>query len=119
MGYAHIARHDAAFEEGNKAYHDGKPVSANPYQPSMVSANEAERERGWRSGWRWGEAHKPMPMHCDQCEMLSIQGVPCHETGCPNARKTWVPERQAWVLFVPCFECGFDVEAGEMCDCQA
>lgn len=24
-------------------------------------------------------------MTCDQCEMISIQGVPCHETGCPNA----------------------------------
>lgn len=23
-------------------------------------------------------------MNCDQCEMLSINGVPCHETGCPN-----------------------------------
>ena len=21
---------------------------------------------------------------CDQCEMLSINGVPCHEKGCPN-----------------------------------
>lgn len=26
-------------------------------------------------------------MKCDQCEMLSINGVACHETGCPNADK--------------------------------
>jgi len=24
---------------------------------------------------------------CNQCEMLMINGVPCHETGCPNQRK--------------------------------
>lgn len=57
-------------------------------------------------------------MRCDQCEMLSIQGVPCHETGCPNARKTWNAERQAWVQFVECPECGCDVEEGESCGCQ-
>ena len=57
-------------------------------------------------------------MHCDQCEMLSINGVPCHETGCPNARKTWVEDRQEWVLYVPCFDCGFDVEVGTVCDCH-
>jgi len=25
---------------------------------------------------------------CDQCQMLSINGVPCHEHGCPSAWKT-------------------------------
>lgn len=24
-------------------------------------------------------------MSCDQCQMLCINGVPCHEMGCPNA----------------------------------
>jgi hypothetical protein len=23
---------------------------------------------------------------CDQCEALVINGVPCHEHGCPNAK---------------------------------
>jgi hypothetical protein len=55
---------------------------------------------------------------CDQCEALSINGMFCHETGCPNSRKTWVAEREQWVLFVPCFECGSDVEVGTSCDCQ-
>lgn len=35
---------------------------------------------------------------CDDCQMLCINGVPCHETGCPSAWKT--RERA-------CFECGF------------
>jgi len=56
-------------------------------------------------------------MHCDQCEMLSINGIPCHETGCPNSKKDWVEERQEWVEFFECFYCGFEVEKGTECDC--
>jgi hypothetical protein len=58
-------------------------------------------------------------MRCNQCEMLSINGVPCHETGCPNEWRTWDEERQEWILYVPCFECGFSVEVGTVCDCHA
>lgn len=25
---------------------------------------------------------------CSQCQVLVIQGVACHETGCPNSKKT-------------------------------
>ena len=57
-------------------------------------------------------------IHCDQCEALMINGVFCHETGCPNARKTWVAEREEWVRFIECRECGYDVELGTSCDCQ-
>jgi hypothetical protein len=56
-------------------------------------------------------------MRCDQCEMLNINGVNCHETSCPNAKKTWISDREAWVLFVECRECGDDVEVGECCGC--
>lgn len=57
------------------------------------------------------------PLHCDQCEMLTINGLACHETGCPNEKKTWIADRGEWVLFVACFDCGFDVEVGETCSC--
>ena len=57
-------------------------------------------------------------MHCNQCQMLSINGVACHETGCPNSRKTWVPEREEWVRYIQCFDCGCDVELGKACDCH-
>jgi hypothetical protein len=30
---------------------------------------------------------KPRRVHCDQCEMLAINGIACHEHGCPNSRK--------------------------------
>jgi hypothetical protein len=57
-------------------------------------------------------------VNCDSCQMLSINGVACHETGCPNSRKTWIESRGEWVLFVACFVCGFDVEAGTVCGCE-
>ena len=57
-------------------------------------------------------------MNCDQCQMLSINGIACHETGCPNSRKVWVAEREQWIRFVECRECGSEIEEGEVCDCQ-
>lgn len=30
---------------------------------------------------------------CDQCEVLVINNVPCHEHGCPNRDKPWEYER--------------------------
>lgn len=57
-------------------------------------------------------------MRCNQCEALMINGVFCHETGCPNSRKQWIPDREEWVRFVECRECGCEVELGECCDCQ-
>lgn len=54
---------------------------------------------------------------CDQCEQLRINGIVCHEIGCPNAKKTWDPERQQWILYLECRECGCEVEEGEACSC--
>ncbi len=44
-------------------------------------------------------------MACDQCEAVSINGIACHETGCPNSWRH--PVTMAGYL-KPCFECGFD-----------
>ena len=57
-------------------------------------------------------------MECDSCQMLSINGMPCHETGCRNARATWNADRERWIHYVTCRECGEDVERGEYCECQ-
>ena len=44
-------------------------------------------------------------MKCNQCEMLQIStagiSLPCHEIGCPNARKVWDEEEQEWVMPEP------------------
>lgn len=36
---------------------------------------------------QWAEFYgiEESTMTCNECEMLSINGVACHETGCPNA----------------------------------
>lgn len=56
-------------------------------------------------------------MHCDQCNAAMIQGVFCHETGCPNSRKTWDPESECWRTGVACWQCGEIVFEGEVCCC--
>jgi hypothetical protein len=53
---------------------------------------------------------------CDRCEMLSINGVACHEIGCPNMGAKF--EDGEWVKYVECFECGCEVRKGETCSCQ-
>lgn len=55
---------------------------------------------------------------CDQCEAAMIDGVFCHETGCPNQKKRWDPEREQWIRWLECPECGGEVEEGESCDCR-
>ncbi len=52
-------------------------------------------------------------MNCGQCEMLSINGVPCHERGCPNMGARWDGER--WIKQRECFECGCTVDADAEC----
>lgn len=56
-------------------------------------------------------------MHCDQCEMVSVNGIACHERGCPNAGARWDAETERWVKQHTCFFCGYPVDEGEMC-CQ-
>lgn len=54
-------------------------------------------------------------MRCDQCEALMIQGVFCHETGCPNFHKRYDSESDCWVRVRTCRECGCVVDADEVC----
>lgn len=54
-------------------------------------------------------------MKCDQCEMLSIQGVPCHELGCPNSHARWDKETETWVQQRECPECGGTVDRDDEC----
>lgn len=57
-------------------------------------------------------------MSCDQCQMLSINGVACHETGCPNMNARWDRENECWVQQRKCGECGCTVNADDPC-CSA
>jgi hypothetical protein len=52
-------------------------------------------------------------MTCDQCQMLSINGVACHEIGCPNSKARW--NGNEWVQQYKCFECGCTVDIDDEC----
>jgi len=47
--------------------------------------------------------------------MLGINGVPCHETGCPNMGARWDAESGEWIKQRKCFECGCTVNADDPC----
>lgn len=55
---------------------------------------------------------------CDQCQMLSINGVGCHETGCPNTNSRWDENSGEWIKQRKCGECGLTVDATDPC-CSA
>ena len=42
---------------------------------------------------------------CDQCDVLSINGVACHETGCPNG---WCNPVTGKGYAIECCKCGCD-----------
>ena len=52
-------------------------------------------------------------INCNQCEALMINGVFCHETGCPNSRKLW--SGHTWVKTRKCGECGDTVAEHTPC----
>ena len=35
--------------------------------------------------------------NCDQCVAAMINGVFCHESGCPNMCKVWDGKRKRWI----------------------
>lgn len=52
-------------------------------------------------------------IRCDQCDMLMINGVACHETGCPNSRKVY--RDGEWVRVRECPECGSELYGDAGC----
>lgn len=57
-------------------------------------------------------------MKCDQCNAAMINGIFCHERGCPNTRKRWDNDSQEWRKVYTCPECGgefFDAEEAYAC----
>jgi hypothetical protein len=58
---------------------------------------------------------KRVRVKCDSCEMLSINGIPCHEIGCPNMSARWDDDNQCWIKQRECFECGFTVDTDDQC----
>ena len=57
-------------------------------------------------------------MNCTQCNMAMINGVACHETGCPYSGSRWNTELECWIPQRKCFECGCYIDADDLC-CSA
>jgi hypothetical protein len=57
-------------------------------------------------------------MKCDQCQLLFINGIACHEFRCPNTWKTWFKDRQQWIQILKCFHCGCPFEESTLCGCR-
>lgn len=55
---------------------------------------------------------------CDQCESIVINGLHCHEHGCPNSRSRYDAESGQWIKQRECFTCGYEVDADDPC-CDA
>jgi len=58
---------------------------------------------------------KTKAITCNGCELLSINGLSCHEHGCPNTNATWDSEQGEWVRTRTCFECGGECPADQEC----
>ena len=52
---------------------------------------------------------------CNQCDSATINGVYCHETGCPNQHSRYDSETEEWIAQYTCFECGFKTDIGAVC----
>lgn len=57
-------------------------------------------------------------MKCYCCQMVSINRVPCHETGCPNGNSRWDDESSSWIRQRKCFVCGYHCDEDDPC-CDA
>ena len=56
-----------------------------------------------------------MQMRCDQCQALMIQGMFCHETGCPHEKSRYDEESGEWIRQRECWICGYTVDADNPC----
>ncbi len=53
------------------------------------------------------------PIKCDCCNLARINGVLCHERGCPNAGARL--EQGSWIQQFTCFTCGCEADRGTEC----
>ena len=50
---------------------------------------------------------------CDSCDSVVINGIYCHERGCPNIDKKCNPDTQEWESVYSCPECGCEYDNEE------
>lgn len=115
--------------EDDKAISDSEAESQETDLENAPTKEEEHHEAGWRIDEKFADFVEEVAedydedegrerLSCDQCEMLAINGVPCHERGCPNMGARWDSERGEWVKQRECRECGMTVDADDPC-CSA
>jgi hypothetical protein len=115
--------------EDDKAISDNEAETQETDLENEPTREEEHHEAGWRIDEKFADFVEEVAedydedegrerLSCDQCEMLAINGVPCHERGCPNMGARWDSERGEWVKQRECFECGMDVDYDDPC-CSA
>jgi hypothetical protein len=115
--------------EDDKAISDGEAETQETDLENEPTREEEHHEAGWRIDEKFADFVEEVAdeydedegrerLSCDQCEMLAINGVPCHERGCPNMGARWDSERGEWVKQRECRECGMTVDADDPC-CSA
>ena len=63
----------------------------------------------------YGSGREVQNMRCNQCQALMINGVFCHETGCPNTHSRYDAESGEWIRQRKCFDCGSTVDTDDPC----
>lgn len=51
-----------------------------------MSTLEALIQTGFDLSWK-DEEEGTVHVRCSQCDAMVIQGIPCHERGCPHGRR--------------------------------
>ena len=119
--------------EEKKEISEGEAEQQETDLENEATKSEEHHESSWRIDEKFAdfvgevadeiEEEEEIPegyqrVSCDQCQMLRINGIPCHETGCPNMGARWDAEQQGWVKQRKCFDCGSTVDADDPC-CSA
>lgn len=55
-----------------------------------------------------------MKVTCQDCDVRVINGVVCHEFGCPTARKEKEKQKACFECGYPRVDCGCDEERGNL-----
>lgn len=58
---------------------------------------------------------KAARIRCTQCEALMINGIFCHELGCPNTRARYDESTGDWIKQYECFTCGCMADVDSNC----
>ena len=54
-------------------------------------------------------------MKCSSCQLMRIQGLICHEIGCPYMGARYDKESKIWIKQRKCFDCGYTVDINDPC----